>query len=179
MKKVLILLFIAPSFLFSQIEKSKSKIEELSSKSGVLLKKEYKPIATITGAYGTSFKMQVLKITDLKTNVTTAGLKFDYQKSSFFLDKDEINGLYESLVKMREINDTPQPLEYTEFNFYSNTGLRIGLFSSDKEGTWQLLIDFSKYSSINTTNVIFFEATKIKEALDLLLKNLSEVKKVI
>ncbi len=174
MRKVFIALLIVPLFCFSQQDKPKSKIEELNSKSGILIKREFIEAGEIIGSYSAKIKIRVVKITDLKTNIVTTGLKFDIaeKSTSVFLDKDEIDGLLISMSKIKETVATPAPTNYTEFSFLSKSGLNASLFTSKE--TWRFAIDIDKYGR---DGYVFFESSKSSEAIDNFINVINEAKK--
>lgn len=149
MKKIILAAFILPLTCFAQTpQKTLSKIEGVSAKSGVLIKKIFTDLGKIK-----SVEFQILEITDLSSNITTKGLRIEtpetgqYSSGSAtaFIDEDEIDGLLKALNQFMEITAQAVPDNDVEYVFTSKTGFKAFLFNYKKK--WQFNIQVDKYNS--------------------------------
>ena len=139
-------LAIFPFFGFCQTGKVQSKLESMSDRSGVLYKNEYTDIGYLPTFQNLSkMYVRVLRITDLKTNLTVSGIKVQVDNSFAFLDQDEIDGLILALDKMKEMATLPAPANHTEYVFISRVGFQVMIWSNEKK-EWNFNVELNKYS---------------------------------
>lgn len=127
-------------------QREKSNLEKFSSRSGALLEKQFINLGKISGV-----EVKVLRITDLLTKLTSAGIRFEQEvgrsygrrTSIAFLDQDEADGLIKSIKYIQQNILNSSRSDYTEIEFTSRGDFQIGCyFSSNK---WQPYLRTSRY----------------------------------
>jgi hypothetical protein len=131
-------------------EKSLSKTVEFSEKNGVLLQKEFEDLGSIKGV---TFKNAYIK--DLLTGEKIVALKLE---SSYYigsgssvdysgiLDFDELDACIKSLKYIKENLITTIPQLYTEIEYKTRDGIKIGTYLANKT-QWKLFIQTASYSN--------------------------------
>lgn len=153
MKTICIAIMLVPIFCFSQsdkTDKTQSKIEGISTKSGVLLKKSYLNIGKVK-----SVDFQVLEITDVTSKQRTKGLRIEtaetgtYSSGSAvaFIDEDEIDGLINALQQFKELVLQSVPENDVEYIFTSRTGFTAFLYNYKKKWVFNIKVDKYKANS--------------------------------
>ena len=168
MKKML-LIVIALSTInlsYAQVKKSqdvsKSNLEDFSETSGSLIKKEFTDVGKLR-----SVKIQLLKITNLATNISQSGLRIESQgviTHVAFLDADEIDAFLKTIDYITDnVLDTDPSGNYTEYNFISRGGFSAGAFNYSKK--WVFYMKPEKFSSDSQIDFSKEDLIKIKEAV--------------
>jgi hypothetical protein len=147
MKYLMVAFIFISNISIGQVEKSQSKIEKQSTKTGALYKREFITVGDISYFGGYEIKASVLKLTDYTTDSTTQGLKLE-SKASTYLDQDEVIGLSSALEKMLYIMDRPTPENYTEYIYSARSGFSAVLFSEKRNWSFMLILD--KYNKDGT-----------------------------
>lgn len=147
---------------FAQVkDKSISKTDEFSAKSGTLIKKTFIDISNIKGESGRNYcKIQVLNLTDLITTAKLSAVKFENDKRSNSVDADELDALIKSIKIIKEKVITTIPTTYTEVEYFSRGGFSAGCFS--KDSSWTFYIKIDKYFG---DSYVFLETSKIDELI--------------
>ena len=145
-----ILMFSQASILFAQDlakkDQSRSNIEEFSSQSGALVEKEFIDIGEFKKC-----KVKVAKFTDLITNSSTKGVRFELEvKGKYsvdskigFLDNDEVEALQTSITILIEKVVSTVPSNYKEVAYTSRSGFQAGCYWSDNK--WKGFLKIEKY----------------------------------
>ncbi len=139
-KSVVLLVVICLAVAAYAQEKPKTKLEEFSLTSGTLKQKEFIPL----GKQRSGMTFEVLKITDLNSNMTISGLRVEaveqrvsgYSEThTAFLDDDEVPNLVKALdfmIGKSKEWDGAKPTVYTEFVFTSRSGIQVALYQDSK-----------------------------------------------
>ncbi len=171
MKKTLstIVLFLAfYSVSFCQAKKvddgAKSKTELFTEKSGSMIKKEFIDLEKIGPV-----KFQILKLTDVLTNVTTSGLRLEgpgrSSSKTAFLDADEVDGLIKSIAYINaSVLNTAPPANDVEYNFRARSGFAAGVFNY--ENKWNAYLKLERYDSDSQYSFSLENFVKIKALLE-------------
>lgn len=182
MKNVISLLFATllcvTSFAQEQKkEDSKSKAVEFSARDGSLLKKEFFELGNIKG-----IDFRILVLTDIlkKEKIVCLRLKTTYYSSASrssdeyvgTLDPDEIDACIKSLNYIKEDLMQSAAEVYTECEYKTKDGVKIGAYFDEKKKTWHPYIQTKSYTS---RSIEFINA----ESLDALLAKLDEAKQKI
>lgn len=183
MKKLLFLIaFMIPvvsTFAQDQKEKSSSKTIEFLSKDGSFYKKEFFDLPTVGSSYY-KIDCQVLIISDMKAPIKRGCLRLitHYPTSSSTddyigtLDPDELDACIMCLEKIQSDIITSQPETYTEAEYKTRDGVKIGTYWGDKKKTWTIYVQTKSYSSRSMTTVSL-------ENLPVLIQNLKTAKSMI
>lgn len=184
MKKVLFLsLFIFLSIsVFAQVEKeagaSKSEAVAFSSRDGALIKKEFYNLGKVKG-----IDFSVLVLTDILKNEKIACLRIitTYFSSASrssdeyigTLDSDEIDACIKSLIYIKDNLLSIVPTTYTECEYKSKDGVKMGAFNDSKEfGKWSSYVQTKSYTS---RSAVFLKG----EDIDSFIVKLTEAKQKI
>lgn len=153
-----------------EVEKSQSKAEIFSEKSGSLIQKQFIDIGKLK-----SCNIQVAVFSDLLSNLKTSAVRFEkaykasYSSSSddkiAILDPDELDALIKSLSVLKEKVYPTSPTDYTEINFRSRSGFSAGCFFD--KGKWSPYMKLEKYDS---NSYVFFELDDTQSLIDILTK---------
>lgn len=103
-------------------QETKSKLENFSSRSGILLEKKFVDIGKL-GAV----QIQTMTVTDIQSKQTTSGIRFEKLVGSgyttrtvtAFIDADEVDGLLKSLKYFKNEIFPSTRNNYTEYIFDS------------------------------------------------------------
>lgn len=151
MKKILVCLLIAvlaiPTFAQSaEKDKSDSKAVAFSSRQGALITKVYYPLGNVKGV-----DFEVLLMVDELKNEKMACLRLKTYSSVTeddyigTLDVDEIDACAQSLAYIKDKMLPTIPEMYTECEYKSKDGIRVGAFSSNKG--WSTFVYTKSYTS--------------------------------
>ena len=174
---ITLLTILLGTTVFSQVktvkeenEKSQSKAETFSEKSGSLIQKQFIDVGKLK-----SCTIQVAIFTDLITNQRTSAVRFEkeyratYSSSSddkiALLDGDELDALIKSLTLLKDKIYSTTPTDYTEINFKSRSGFAAGCFYS--KGKWSPYMKLEKFDG---NSYVFLELNDTQPLIDLLIK---------
>lgn len=153
-----------------EMEKSQSKAEIFSEKSGSLIQKQFIEIDKIK-----SCNIQVAIFSDLLSNLKTSAVRFEKTyKASYsstsdtkiaMLDPDELDALIKSLNVLKEKIYPTSPTDYTEINFKSRSGFSAGCFFD--KGKWSPYMKLEKHDS---DSYVFFDLNDTQNLIDILAK---------
>jgi len=165
------LLLLTTNVTFSQTKELElSNAEKFSTKSGLLIQKEYLEIGSIKGV-----NIKVVHFTDLINNKKRSALKFEYESigkyasttKTAILDPDEIDVLIRSITIIQNKIFPKSALNYTEVSFKSRGGFEAGCFLS--KDSWSTYLKLEKHDK---DSYVFLE----KEDFPTLLKQLEVAK---
>lgn len=151
MKKILVCLLVAvlaiPTFAQStEKDKSDSKAIAFSSRQGALITKVYYPLGNVKGV---DFEVLLMidelkleKMACLRLKVYSSATDDDYIGT---LDADEIDACVQSLNYIKDKMLPSTPVMYTECEYKSKDGIRMGAFSSTKG--WSTFVYTKGYTS--------------------------------
>lgn len=150
----------------SDMEKSDSKSISFMSSSGSFMKKEFYDITKIKGV-----EYQVLIMTDMLTNRKMGCLRLQTVYSSSYssdtyigtLDSDEIDACIQCLEKLKNEILPTQASVYTELEYKSRDGVKLGAYYDQKKGAWQAFVYTKGYTSRSAE---FFTAENIPAIID-------------
>ncbi len=182
MKKLLLLIaLMMPMVLLAQEqkEKSSSKTVEFLSKDGSFLKKEFYDLSTVGSSYN-KIDCQVLIITDMKSNEKRGCLRLTthYPASSGnddyigTLDPDELDACVMCLEKIQSDITPTKPSTYTEAEYKTRDGVKIGTYWNDKKSNWIIYVQTKSYTGRSMSTV---EMSNLPS----LIQNLRESKDMI
>ena len=180
MKKYLLAIaLMMPLVIMAQEEKSSSKTVEFLSKDGTFLLKEFFDLPTIGSSYNT-VDFQVLIITDLKSDGKIGCLRLTTHYPSRSgnddyigtLDPDEIDACVMCLEKIKTDISPTAPTIYTEVEYKTRDGVKIGSFWREKKSEWVIYVQTKSYTSRSTTSLN-------TTSLPSLISNLKEAKELI
>lgn len=161
--------FVAGSSAYAQSKDStalRTKVEAFQSRSSSLIQKEFVDVSKTK-----LIVVQVVRLTDLKSNATVSGVVIEWGTTSMgyfsavgrgYLDSDELEDLSNSVGLMIATGSKPLPVNYTELNFSTKSGLEISLFKS--ANGWAAALDHNyKYKAFQSVTIA--ELTKLQEGL--------------
>lgn len=137
------------SILYSQVkEQNQSNAEKFSSKSGVLIKKEFLVIGTFKGV-----KIEVVYYTDLMNNIKQSAARLEYEVNVKYgddtkittLDTDEIDALIKAIKIIQECVLTTKAANYSEVSFTSRGGFEAGCYWYNND--WSIYLKLKEFDS--------------------------------
>lgn len=184
MKRVLLImtvlfLVISVNAQTSKENESKSETVQLLQKDGILLRKDFYDIGKVEGV-----TFQNIIITDLSTGEKTGALRLEtyYYSPSLgtdtyigTLDYDELEGCIKSLTYIKDNVITSLPETYTECEYKTKDGVRLGAYvrTTKKEREWNIYIQTRSYTNRSQN---FLSSEKLVEVISLLKKSLENLK---
>jgi len=146
MKKTFITLAIVALFLpsayaqnLNDLEaKAKTKIEQFSARTGVVLIRGYEKIGSAQGLYDTSVNIQSKEFTSVNDGSKQYGItietfkengKYD-KKHTSFIDFDEIDSLIQGINYISEVKPDVTKLDDFQADYTTKGSLKISTFSS-------------------------------------------------
>lgn len=173
MKKILfgLILFVFTTLNINGQEKILSQADQFSSKSGILIEKEFIDIGRVR-----TLEVKVLKIKDLNSGSKISSLRFELTTSGAYtndthissLDADEVDGLIKSITNIQNNVITTLPSNYTECIYRSKTGMEFGAFFSKSDVKWTLFVKVDKYSN---KSIFIMKNDEITTLLNLVSKS--------
>jgi len=152
MKKLLFVLCLIPSIVFSQkisSKDSKAKIALALNRSGVLMKTSGTPLGNFGNMSFVHIKVEELII---KQKYTAVSISTDFkgvEPSYALVDSDELPTLIKALEMMR---DTKGELELmTTYDFKSRGGFSVSL--AKNKGNWEIWIEIGSKSTAITKDI--------------------------
>jgi hypothetical protein len=146
MKKTIISLAIVALLLPSayaanlkdSVPQAKTKLEQFSAKTGVVLIRGFQKIGSAQGLYSTSVNIQSKEFTNVTDGSKQYGItietfkengKYDKQHTSF-IDFDEINSLIQGIDYISKIKPDVTKFEDFQADYTTKGSLKISTFSS-------------------------------------------------
>jgi hypothetical protein len=143
---ILFLVMLVGNLSGQQIAADISEIEKFAAKPDILIEKQYAESGNIDAV-----EMTTVKYTDLNTDQSILGIRFEYQYDKnvitqtkiAYLDADEIDKLVNALKRMQTsvFNSTREA--YTEVSFRSRSGLVFGAYYSPDKKQWAAFIQLN------------------------------------
>ena len=166
MKQLLTLMLLSGSiFCAAQVQPSVpptlSKLEELSSVNGLVLKREHYLLGTIA-----KIEFNVLTLTNMASKEVTKGIRLSVKSFTLetyigYLDPNEVEGLA-SAMNTIGTSTAEQPENYTEMEYNNISGnIEAGAFSTEKG--WKYYIFLGRYNKeqVLLTNTEFLKIAKL------------------
>lgn len=171
-QSVLVMLALLCLVQASAQDEKKGRLEEITEKSGVLLKKEFHLVGKVK-----NIEVKVVTVTNLTNNDVIKVVKLEGEFYSMgsrsttkagVLDKDELDGIVTAMNTI--VQQTGEAGEdYTEIGFTArDKGVTVTGFKS--KGGWSYAVELGRFSS----ETAFFDAKAFLE-LALLLKQCKEL----
>lgn len=176
-----LLLLLCASLLAQDttVRKPQTKIEEMSLRQGVVLKKEFNKLGSVNG-----IDVELLTVSEVNSNQATAlrGIRFSVMSrigsglssSTFerhsYIDAEEINGLITFVEFVRQLNTAPS--FYTEYVYTTKGDFKAVAYtdtnwSGKLNGEWKLIVYGDKYYS---NSGITLSKKQIEEFYNILIK---------
>ena len=118
---------------------AKTKLEQFSAKTGVVVVHGFQEIGTVKGRYSTSVKVQVEEFANLNDGskqygVTVETLQESTQypkKHTSYIDYDEIESLIKGIQYIEKVDSTASQLKNFQADYATRGNLKVTTFSSD------------------------------------------------
>jgi hypothetical protein len=180
MKKTIISLAIAALLLPSvyaanlkdSVPQAKTKLEQFSAKTGVVLIRGFHKIGSAQGLYNTSVNIEAKEFTNVTDGTKQYGItieafkengKYDKQHTSF-IDYDEIDSLVKGIDYITKVKSDITKLEDFQADYKTKGDLKISTFSSGEKV-------MSAVTSGNISGVgAYFNIEDLAKVKDLILK---------
>ncbi|TMN90058.1 MULTISPECIES: hypothetical protein [Pseudoalteromonas] len=124
--------------LKDSVPKAKTKLEQFSAKTGVVLIRGFQKIGSAQGLYSTSVNIQSKEFTNVTDGSKQYGItieafkengKYDKQHTSF-IDFDEINSLIQGIDYISKVKPDVTKFEDFQADYTTKGSLKISTFSS-------------------------------------------------
>ena len=144
-------------------------IEAFQSKTGAILKKEFFTIGDFKTSY-TTVSIEVLRIADVVSGKSQAGVKFEEEISNSYstqtedayLDADEVDDLLNFYLKAKDFSS--DVTTYTEYNFLTKGNFKAFCYEQPgKEWSYGLYVN-----TYNSNSMIFFKVDDLGNLISLL-----------
>ena len=166
--------------LKDSVPEAKTKLEQFSAKTGVVLIRGFHKIGSAQGLYSTSVNIQAKEFTNVTDGTKQYGItieafkengKYDKEHTSF-IDYDEIDSLVKGINYITKIKPDVTKLEDFQADYKTKGDLKISTFSS---GTKIM----SAVTSGNIGGVAsYFNIEDLAKAKDLILKAKAKIEEV-
>lgn len=157
---------------------SKTQLEQFLSKTGVLIVKVFHPVGTIHGLHGTSLELTAVTLYEPGREAQRRqGIKIEVSgggrletKHTSFLDLDEIDALLKALdyIKRAMGEWASAQRDYTEMQFITKGGFKVGFFTNKKEGRVTGFVSSGKIREattfLHTSNLVLLY-DRVKEGM--------------
>jgi len=120
------------------VPQAKTKLEQFSAKTGVVLVKGFHKIGTAQGLYNTSVNVESKEFTNVNDGTKQYGItietfkengKYDKEHTSF-IDYDEISSLIKGLDYITKIDSSATKMEDFQADYKTKGDLKLSTFSS-------------------------------------------------
>jgi hypothetical protein len=172
MIKILFIFALIPALSFGQIQNSsidkpKTKVEELSLKTGAFIKKQSVHIGSVKRV-----GIDAVIINDLESDLILKGIRLEatiskaliITQKSCMLDAEEVESFLKSGNYLLSMDDQA-PVDYTEYQFTGRDGFQAGCYS-DKRG-WSYFIRLDRFDE---NSVIFLDKGDFKKLIEIIEK---------
>lgn len=149
MKKTIIALTVSTllmstayaSDLKDSVPEAKTKLEQFSAKTGVVLIRGFQKIGSIQGLYSTSVNVETKEFTNVTDGTKQYGITIEafkengnYDKEhTSFIDYDEIDSLVEGINYITKVKPDVTKLEDFQADYKTKGDLKISTFSSGEK----------------------------------------------
>jgi hypothetical protein len=134
-------LFTSPAFsknLNKSTPKEKTKLEQFSAKTGVVLIRGFHKIGTNQGLYSTSVNIEAKEFTNISNETKEYGITIEAfkedgrydKKHTSFIDYDEIDSLIQGIDYITNIKSNITKLDDFQADYKTKGDLKISTFSS-------------------------------------------------
>ena len=138
---VLFTLILFTGYAQESTETNKTKLEQFSTKTGVVLVRGFHKIGSTTGLYSTSVNVQSKEFINVSDEtreygITVESFKEDgrYDKShTSFIDYDEIDSLIEGINYISSLKSDVTKLKDFQADYKTRSNLEISTFSSGRK----------------------------------------------
>ena len=147
MKKIMSILLLIFSIntygqkLGETIPKNKTKLEQFSAKTGVVIIRGFREVGVIKGLYRTTLTVEVKEFLNVTDDAKQYGITIEtfkengnYDKEhTSFIDYDEIESLLKGIQYISKIDGSTTKLDSFQADYTTKGDLKISVFSSDKD----------------------------------------------
>lgn len=165
--------------LKDSVPEAKTKLEQFSAKTGVVMIRGFQKIGTESGLYNTSVNVQTKEFTNVTDGTKEYGITIEAfkedgrydKKHTSFIDYDEIDSLIEGIEYISKVKADVTQLEDFQADYKTKGDLEISTFSSGKKvmaavssgRIGSVAAYFNIEDLVNIKNLILKAKSKIEE----------------
>ncbi|MGJ8654570.1 MAG: hypothetical protein ACSHX8_15015 [Opitutaceae bacterium] len=187
MKKInlILLLALAPTIGFSQnlkdeVPEPKTKLEQFTARTGVVIIRGFHEIGSAQGLYSTSVNVECKEFTNVSDGSKQYGITIECfkedgrydKKHTSFIDYDEIDSLVKGIEYISKIKGDVTKLEDFQADYTTRGDLKISIFSSG-DGV-KAAVTSGKYGSV----AAYFSLSELVKVKELIIKAKSKIEEV-
>lgn len=156
---------------------AKTKIEQFSAKTGVVLIRGFEKIGTAQGLYNTSVNIETKEFTNVNDSSKQYGITIEAfkeagtydKKNTSFIDFDEIESLIQGIDYITKVTVDVTKLENFQADYTTKGALKISTFSSsDKLMAAVTSGNVAAYFNIEDLAEVKFLLLKAKQKIELI-----------
>jgi hypothetical protein len=127
--------------LKDEIPAPKTKLEEFSAKTGVVIVRGFEEIGAVSGLYNTSIKVEAKEFVNVSTGKKEYGITIEVKKedgrydkeSTSYIDYDEISSLISGIDYIAKINKSATKFSSFQADYNTKGDFKISTFSAGEE----------------------------------------------
>ena len=122
--------------LKDEIPAPKTKLEEFSAKTGVVIVRGFEEIGTVSGLYGTSIKVEAKEFVNVSTGIKEYGITIEVKKedgrydkeSTSYIDYDEIGSLISGIDYIAKVNKSATKFSNFQADYNTKGYFKVSTF---------------------------------------------------
>ena len=139
----LVLFFVAPLSLHAQnlkdqVSSPKTKLEEFSARTGVVIIRGFEEIGSVYGLYSTSIKVEAKEFVNVSTGKREYGITIEVKKedgrydkeSTSYIDYDEIKSLISGIDYIAKVDKSKTKFSNFQADYNTKGDFKISTFST-------------------------------------------------
>ena len=188
MKKLIIivsvlLMYVGVSYaenLKDKIPEAKTKLEQFSAKTGVVLVKGFQKIGTAQGMYNTSVNIESKEFTNVSDGTKQYGITIEAfqedgrydKKHTSYIDFEEIDSLIKGIEYISGVKPEVTKFENFQADYATKGDLKISTFSTG--GKIMAAVESGNIGAVSA----YFNLSDLKKIKDLIIKAKKAIEKI-
>ena len=127
--------------LKDEIPTPKTKLEEFSAKTGVVIVRGFEEIGTVSGLMGTSIKVEAKEFVNVSTGKKEYGITIEVKKengrydkeSTSYIDYDEISSLISGIDYIAKVNNSATKFSNFQADYNTKGDFKVSTFSMNEK----------------------------------------------
>lgn len=125
--------------LKDEIPAPKTKLEEFSAKTGVVIVRGFEEIGTVSGLYSTSIKVEAKEFVNVSTGKKEYGITINVKKedgrydkeSTSYIDYDEVSSLISGIDYISKVNNSATKFSNFQADYNTKGDFKVSTFSTN------------------------------------------------
>jgi hypothetical protein len=127
--------------LKDEVPAPKTKLEEFSAKTGVVIVRGFEEIGTVSGHYNTSIKVEAKEFVNVSTGKKEYGITIEVKKedgrydkeSTSYIDYDEISSLISGIDYIAKVNKSATKFSNFQADYNTKGDFKVSTFSMNEK----------------------------------------------